>query len=74
MTEPQRSSNALEQPHHREPSPELDARIQRLAHAALRASRSSAEMTRLERSLSYALVLSYAAYVVTQVVVIFQRG
>ena len=56
-----------------EPSPELDARIARLGHAALRAAHSSARMTRLESALSSALIVGYAAYAVSQIVLICQR-
>jgi hypothetical protein len=57
-----------------EPSREVDARVRRLAHAALRASHSPARMTRLESALSSALVVCYAVYAASQIVVILQRG
>ena len=56
-----------------EPSPELDARIARLGHAALLASHSPARMSLLESALSSALIMGYAAYAVSQIVLIFQR-
>jgi len=56
-----------------EPSPEADARIRRLGHAALRAAHSSARMTRLESTLSSALIVCYAAYALSQILLIFQR-
>jgi len=55
------------------PGPEVDARIQRLGHAALRAAHSSAPMTQLESALCSALIACYATYAVSQIVIILQR-
>lgn len=56
-----------------EPSPEVEARIQRLAHAALHAAHAPPRMSRLESALGSTLIVCYAAYAVTQIVLIFQR-
>jgi hypothetical protein len=57
-----------------EPSREVDARILRLGHAALRAAHAPPRMSRLESALSSALIVCYAAYAASQIVVIFRRG
>lgn len=78
MTEPPLDSRLVTNPAEPqltslEPSPELDARIRRLGHAALRAAHSSARMSPLESALSAVLVVCYAAYALSQIVFIFRR-
>ena len=80
MTDPLLDSDSMDEPLDPvhlspapEPSPELDARVLRFGHAALRAAHSSARMTRLESTLSSALIVCYAAYALSQILLIFQR-
>jgi hypothetical protein len=57
-----------------EPSRATDARIRELAHAALIAQSSAPRIACWERTVSAALIASYAAYVASQVLRIFSGG